>query len=157
MSHDATRQSIIDEEHLKLLSLGYLISGIMSALAAGLGMMYASVVGIGMRALLQTTHAASGQPPPAFIGWILAAVGISIFLALAGMAVAKFYTVKFLKARKFRVFCMIVAAFTCLDLPYGTILGVCSFLVLSRNSVIRMFEPIPTSTPPEPPGAVSRT
>jgi hypothetical protein len=156
MPLDPSREFIIDQEHLKLLSIGYIISGVLTAFGAVIGLMYA-FVGVGVGTILHTVHPANGQPPPAFIGWIFSAIGISIFWGLGVVAAVKFYTAKFLKQRKHRVFCMIVAAFTCLGLPYGTILGIFSFMVLARTSVIRTFDQIPASVPPAAPGGVSRT
>jgi hypothetical protein len=34
---------------------------------------------------------------------------------------------------------MVIAAIGCLEIPYGTLLGVFSFLVLGRDSVARLF------------------
>ena len=35
---------------------------------------------------------------------------------------------------------MVVAGFGCLEVPYGTALGVCTFLVLNRRSVEKVFD-----------------
>jgi len=156
MSPAPDRETIIDQEHLKLLSIGYIISGILSAFGAVFGLMYA-IVGAGIGTIVRMAHSADGQAPPAFIGWILGAVGVSIFLGLGSIAAVKFYTAKFLKQRKHRIFCMIVAAITCLGLPYGTILGIFSFMVLARDSVIRTFDQIPAPASPAAPRAVSPT
>ena len=40
---------------------------------------------------------------------------------------------------------MVVAAVCCLGIPYGTVLGVFTLIVLSRRSVSSLFEPQPTA------------
>jgi len=40
MSDETLRQSIVDEEHLKLLSLGYIVSGGLAALFSLFGLLY---------------------------------------------------------------------------------------------------------------------
>ena len=42
--------------------------------------------------------------------------------------------------RRRRMFCLIVAAISCLFFPLGTLLGIFTILVLSRPSVIQQFD-----------------
>lgn len=142
MPEDYARQSIIDEEHLKLLSLGYLISAAISAFYSLFGLFYVLAGGV-VATIISRNHVATAQPtgePPAFIGWIFAGVGLSIFLFLLGLAAIRFQAARCIKKRKSRTFCMVVGAISCLEVPFGTILGVLTFLVLGRASVERMFE-----------------
>ena len=41
----------------------------------------------------------------------------------------------YLRAKKHRTFCLVVAAVNCLHVPLGTILGIFTIVVLARNSV----------------------
>jgi hypothetical protein len=75
-----------------------------------------------------------------------------IFLILIAMAILKLLTAQYIKRRRSRAFCMVVAAISCLEIPYGTLLGVFTFLVLGRNSVRGLFEP-PTSASSQRPVA----
>lgn len=143
MSEGLTRESVVDEEHLKLLYIGYLISAAFSALFALLGIFYV-LMGAMMSAVL--SHAPekatkSGQPPPAFIGWFFAAIGLLVIFFSVAFAILKFQTASRIKQRKSRIFCMVIAAFSCLEFPYGTALGVATFIVLGRESVTRLFDP----------------
>ena len=135
-------QSLIDAEHLKLLSLGYMISAGFSALFSLFGLF--SVL---MGAAIGTTlsHAVpinsnTDQLPPAFAGWIFAGIGLFIMGFAVAYAVFKLLAARNLKRRRSRVFCIVVAGFTCLEFPYGTALGVMTFIVLGRDSVVRLFE-----------------
>lgn len=140
MTDEFTRQCIIDEEHLKLLSLGYMISAATTAFFSMFGLMY-----VGMGVLIsvvgsqQEANVSKGQAPPAFLGWFFAGIGLAIFLFMIGLAAAKLQTAMWLKRRQSRTLCMIVAGISCLAIPYGTVLGVLTFMVLGRDSVIRLF------------------
>jgi hypothetical protein len=143
---EESRQSIVDDEHLKILSLGYVVSGSVSAFFSLFGLFYA-FMGIMMSATfshLPDTSAKPGQaPPPAFIGWIFAGVGLAIFLMAMGMATARFRAAWCIKHRKWRVFCMVIAGIGCLEFPYGTALGIFSFIVLGRDSIAQLFSSEP--------------
>ena len=141
MSEDDTRQSIIDEEHLKLLSLGYMVSAGITAFFSLFGLMYV-FMGIMMSSFfshMSETAANAGEQPPAFIGLVFACIGLAIFLCMIAMAVAKFLVARYIKRRKSRIFCMVVAGISCLEIPYGTFLGILTFVVLERASVARLF------------------
>lgn len=140
MPEEIDRQSIIDDEHLKLLSLGYMISAGITAFFACFGLLYL-FIGIVMSVALShgTATGGSGEPPPAFIGWIFAGIGLVFFLIGGGIAFARFWTARCIKQRKSRTFCMVIAAIGCLEFPYGTALGVLSFIVLGRASVVKLF------------------
>ena len=67
MPEEIDRQSIIDEEHLKLLSLSYMISAGVTLLFSIFGVVYI-ILGIAISISLAHAPAAAGkagQPPPA--------------------------------------------------------------------------------------------
>jgi hypothetical protein len=64
-----------------------------------------------------------------------------MFVGLIAMAAAKFRVAWCIKHRKSRTFCIVIAAVGCLEIPYGTLLGVFSFFVLGRDSVAHLFTP----------------
>lgn len=147
---EETRQSIVDEEHIKLLSLGYIVSGGVSAFFSLFGLLYV-FMGVMMSAAFshipENASKANQGPPPAFIGWIFGGIGLAIFLLAMGMAAARFRAAWCIKHRTWRTFCMVVAAIGCLEFPYGTALGVFTFIVLGRDSVIQLFNPAPPTAP----------
>jgi hypothetical protein len=135
-------QAIIDAEHLKLLSIGYLISAGFNAFFMLFGLFYV-FMGILVSELIRRTpqtNAKPGEPLPAFLGWIFAGVGLFIFAIGLTFAILKFRAASNLKRRKSRTFCMVVAALTCLEFPYGTALGAFTFIALGRESVVRLFQ-----------------
>jgi hypothetical protein len=143
MSDETLRQSIIDDEHLKLLSLGYFVSGGLTALFSLFALLYV-FMGIFMGLAIARAPQAAGKaggPPPAFIGWLLGGIGAALFLVMISMAIARIWVALSIRRRKSRTFCLVIAAIGCLEFPYGTLLGVLSFIVLGRDSVARLFSP----------------
>ena len=137
------RQAIVDVEHLRILSICYVVSAGINGLCSLLGLVYA-FMGVFMTSAVANMPQQSDQaPPPAFIGVIFAVIGCTIFAILVGFAALQLLTAKRLKQRRSRVLCMVVAGLTCICVPYGTVLGVFTLLVLSRSTVEVAFD-IPT-------------
>jgi len=59
------------------------------------------------------------------LGWTLA-----VFIIIAGRCLAK---------RKHYMFCLVIAAISCIFMPFGTVLGVFTIIVLMRPSVKELF------------------
>ena len=147
MSEDVSRQTIVDEEHLKLLSIGYMVSAATNAFFALFGLLYV-FMGMTFGSVLSKIPAKAGeQPPPALIGWLFIGLGLAFFVLALGFGIAKFFVARCIKRRKARTFCLVVAAIECLGVPYGTVLGVFTFLVLERDSIKHLFS-VPLSASP---------
>ena len=139
MPLEAEPQAILDNEHLRLLALGFRIAGGISAFFSLLGLLYMAL-GLALATFLpRLPQSGAGQPPPAFVGWIMGGFGCLFFVLSVTMAAAKFYAARCLDRREGRTFCQVVAVFCCLGIPYGTILGAFTFIVLSRPSVRDLF------------------
>jgi hypothetical protein len=74
-----------------------------------------------------------------FLGWIFIAVGAVFFLAGLTMAICILIAGQCLSRRKTYSFVLVMAGIECLFVPFGTILGVFTILVLSRESVKALF------------------
>jgi len=66
------------------------------------------------------------------------------------LAVLMIIAGRFLAKRRHHTFCIVVAAIACLFMPFGTILGVFTLVVLMRDSVRLQFDAIAA---PAVPGA----
>jgi hypothetical protein len=127
-----------DEEHLKLLSIfHYVVSG----LAALFSLIPVIHLLFGLFFILAPEKlAGKGEvPPPAFIGWffvIFASVVIFCGLVFAAFV---FTTGRFLARRRHYKFCLVMAAVECIFMPFGTVLGVFTILVLMRESAKSLF------------------
>jgi hypothetical protein len=128
-------QSIIDGEHLRLLRIGYFISAAQTALFIPFGLLYA-----GMGVVFAHLPGGTGASPPAFMSWFFGILG-AVFAGFATLAASlKFLTAIRLKERRARTLCLITAGLSCLEVPYGTAIGVMTFIVLNRPSVRQEFE-----------------
>jgi hypothetical protein len=147
-NHD--RQAIVDQEHVRILSIAYLVSAGLNAAFSLFGLLYV-FMGFFMTALMKHMPASSAQPaPPEAVVWMLVAMGLGMFAIMMTFGVLKYVAYRRLRERRSRTFCMIVAAISCLGIPYGTVLGIFTLAVLTRPSVAKLFAvappPIPTSS-----------
>jgi hypothetical protein len=134
-------QEIIDNEHLKLLRIGYFISAAQTAIMIPIGLMYAGMGAMfASLPMAKPTPGAPGAPPIELFTWLFGAIGVGLagFAALA--AALKLVAAIRLKARRSRTLCLIAAGLSCFEIPYGTALGVMTFMVLGRPSVRQQFE-----------------
>jgi hypothetical protein len=149
------RQEVIDTEHLRLLSLFYKITAGVTALFACLPIIHL-LMGV-MIIVSGGRFAGAKETFPTFIGWFFVIIAGTIILLGWALAVMKFMVGIWLEQRRHRIVCMVVSGFTCLFMPYGTILGVMAILVLQRPGVKLMFDrvemglPASAVPPPVPP------
>ena len=126
-----------DEEYLRLLSVfHYVVAGLAGLFA--LFPIFHLAMGLFL-ILAPDKFAGQGQPPPAFIGWFFVAFA-GVFIAL-GCTLAAFVLTagRFLARRKHYVFCLVVAGMECLFVPFGTVLGTFTIIVLMRQPVKQLF------------------
>lgn len=67
--------------------------------------------------------------------WLYVIGAVFMMIALVLNVIAG----RFIQRRVNRLFCLITAGFNCLSFPLGTALGVFTFIVLTRDSVRRLF------------------
>ncbi len=133
-----------DEEQLKLLSIFHYIVGGLTGLFALIPTLHLVV---GLFLVLGPRHTfRSGDAPPAIMGLLfiffaLAAITLGLILAIAIICSGRF-----LSRRKHYTFCLVVAGVECIFMPFGTVLGVFTLIVLLRDSVKQLF----TGNPPSP-------
>ncbi|HVP40211.1 MAG TPA: hypothetical protein VMS93_13620 [Candidatus Saccharimonadales bacterium] len=128
-----------DQEHLRLLSLfHYVLAGITGAFS--LFPLIHLFIGIAMLAGPIRPPATGTEPiPMAMLAWIFI-VGAALFILLGlSMAVCMALTGKYLAGGCHYGFCFAIAVSELLCMPLGTVLGVFTILVLSRESVQRRF------------------
>ncbi len=128
-----------DEEHLRLLSIFHYVVGGLAALFA-LFPIFHLVIGLFLiLAPDQFAGNGHGGPPAALIGWffvIFAAAFITIGWTLAAFVLS---AGRFLARRKHYTFCLVMAAVECMFMPFGTVLGVFTIMVLMREPVKQLF------------------
>lgn len=127
-----------DAEHLNLLSIFHYVFGGLAILGIG----FLAVHFFFMRMIFTHQEMLSnsgGTPPPPEMFQIF--IGFYVFgaLLMIAMAVANILSGIFLNRRKHRLFSMILAGFNCLQMPFGTALGVFTFVVLQRPTVRHLY------------------
>ena len=120
MPEEIDRQAILDEEHLKLLSWGYMVSGGMAAMFSLFALLYVVIGAVMVFSISKVDQSAAkpGEMPPVFIGYFLCAIGLGLFLLMVTVVIVKFLTARNLMRRTGKTFCMVIAAITCLEFPY---------------------------------------
>jgi hypothetical protein len=126
-----------DAEHLRLLSIfHYIVGGLCVCFAS----MFIIHILIGLLMVdSPSTFAKGSQAPPAFLGWLFVCMGsciVTLGWAIGGLLIYGGYC---LSRRKHYLLCMIAAGASCLWMPFGTVLGVFTIIVLQRPSVRAMF------------------
>src|ERR1700722_4551775 len=116
-----------DAEHLKLLSIFFYIKGAVAALFSCIFIIY--IVMGGIFTMIPTPHNGNNAPPAA-VGLLFVGVGSVLLLAGWTIAAVTIYAGRCLACREHRFFCMVVAGVNCIFIPYGTILGIFTFMVL---------------------------
>ena len=81
----------------------------------------------------------AGEPPPAFLGWFFVFFGGVFLLMGEALALCLFLSGRWLSKGRRYWFSFVVACIACTIMPFGTVLGVFTIIVLSRDSVKRRY------------------
>ena len=130
-------QRMIDTEHLKLLAIFHFVG----AGLAVLGLLFVFAHFTIMRTVFgnpqiwQNSHQPAPSMPPAeiigFFKWFYLAAALWMIVS----AVLNLLSGLYLRAGKHRTFSIVIAAFNCIHMPLGTVLGIFTIMVLLRDSV----------------------
>ncbi len=139
-----------DDEQIRLLSIFHCVVAGMAGLFSMFPIFHLAF-GIFLIVAPQK-FSGNGEPPPAFLGWFLV-IFAAVFIIL-GLTFATFVLVngRFLAKRKHHRFCLVMSCVECIFMPFGTVLGTFSILVLSRESVKKQFLPCPDGCMPRQAG-----
>lgn len=129
-----------DEEHLRLLAIFHYV-------VAGVGALFACfpLIHVAMGVMIVTGSGSIAGPkgPPAGFGYLFIVIGATFVLIGWAAAVCTFVSGRFLARRRKRLFSFVMAAFLCMFVPFGTVLGIFTIIVLSRESVQRLYASAP--------------
>jgi hypothetical protein len=127
-----------DNKYLDLLSMfHYILAGI-TALFSCLPIIHV-VIGILMLSG-KFVQDSGGAEPPRIVGMLFLVMGSLLIILGWGLAICLFIAGKKLKNRRNRIFCMVVAGIECVFMPLGTVLGIFTLIVLSKDSVKEIFD-----------------
>jgi len=132
-------QVAIDADHLNLLSIFHFVG----AGLACLGILFLMAHFAAMHFVFTNQALWQDQkqaPPPAAFFKIFIWFYLAMGLWLLASAVLNVLSGVFLRMRKFRTFSFVVAGINCVHIPIGTVLGIFTIVVLTRDSVRELYE-----------------
>jgi predicted Na+-dependent transporter len=138
------------EHDLRLLSIGYFIQGGIVTFYALLALCYVGFMGVIFTTIQNSARGDTrNQIPP----WLLPLIGTfvtAVVLSILAYGFCLLYSGMALRKRKHRTFVLVVGALNCMNIPYGTVLGIFTFMVLQRPAAKDMFGQAPAQPPPLP-------
>jgi len=133
----------VDRDRLKVMEIAYYIAGGMTILTVSIFLIHFTLfLFLGLNPHVFDNAATSGRhdtPPPP--GLFLALAGLFGLIIMLGWTFGAFqiYAGRCLRARRNYLLILIVAGFECIFIPWGTALGVFTFLVMQKLSVRALF------------------
>jgi hypothetical protein len=133
------RQQIIDAEHIKLLSIfHFVVAGISLLGVAFLLVHYLLMSSVFSNPAIWKSIPNATPPPQDFLkvfDWFYFFMGA----LLMTVVILNLLSGLFLRQRTHRTFSIVVGALDCVQIPFGTVLGVFTIMVLARDSVRNLY------------------
>lgn len=120
-----------DEQYLKLLSIFHYVVGGLAGFFACFPLIHFC---FGVAMLVGAIEGA-----PAFVGLLVVFLATLVILGGWALGVCLIIAGRKLAKRKNYMFCLVMAAISCVFMPFGTALGVFTIIVLMRPSVKELF------------------
>ena len=143
MDDSKERQRVIDEEHLRLLSMFHYISGVLTLFVSLIFIFQFIVFSViydeVLKEISNYTMISNYDFDPEVIS-VLIYLWFVLFILFIAFGIAQILSAKFIKEKKHRIFSFVIAVINILSFPYGTILGIMTIIVLSRSSVIELYQ-----------------
>lgn len=133
------QQQATDQQHLRLLGIFHYIYGGFAFL--GLCFLcghYFLMRFVMTKAAESGTNQAEAAQMEQMLSWFIIIYILGALFCIV-IGIGNILCGGFLQKRRNRIFILIVAGFNCLNMPLGTALGVFTFLVLFRPSVVASF------------------
>ena len=135
---------------VKLLSIGYFIQGGIVAFYALLALCYVLFMGAIFTAILNSPQANARNQIPAGLLPLIGTIATALVLVMVTGGACLLFAGYALRRYRHRTFVLVMAALSCLAIPYGTVLGIFTFMVLQRPTAKLMFGDLPAVPPPLP-------
>jgi hypothetical protein len=125
-----------DTQQLHLLSMfHYVVAGLVGLM----GCFPILHLTVGIAAVMGALNDGAGSAPPALFGWFFIVMAVAAIASMWTIAVAILFAGRKLAARSSYTYCLVMAAVECMFMPFGTVLGVFTIVVLMRPSVKQLF------------------
>jgi hypothetical protein len=126
-----------DQEHLRILAVCYYLLAGCTAFVSLVSLLYVGFGAIFLSGLIPANQPSNADPR--IMGYIFTALGIAFFLFGLAMCFLYYLTGRSLNTRRRRTLCYAMSGFSCLYIPFGTAIGICTIMVLNRTSVKSLF------------------
>ena len=127
-----------DQEHLDLLGIFHYVVACITAVCSLIPVIH---LAIGLAMVTGHFPQKPNEPDPAMFGWIFVVVGGGLIACGLTFSALLAYAGRCLRQRRRHTFCLVMAAISCAFMPFGTVLGVFTLIVLSRPSAKMLFAP----------------
>ncbi len=121
-----------DEEHLRLLSIFHYVVGGIAGFFACFPIIHFC---IGIAILTETSR----DGPSVVFGLMFVMMALTIMTLGWALAICLITSGRFLAQRTHYKFCFVIACISCAFMPFGTVLGVFTIIVLMRPTVKELF------------------
>jgi len=141
----AAVEAALTRDRLRLMEIGYYIAGVLTIVGVSFLLIHFTLflcLGLNPHIFEHTTGSNGRQAAPPPPGLFLILAGAVGFIILFGwtFGALQIYAGRCIKHRCHRLLILIVAGVECIFIPWGTFLGVCTFLVLERPTAKTLFE-----------------
>jgi len=130
-----------DLEHLKILSIFHYVVAGFAALFATFPIIHL-VIGISMLSgsfFGETMPSTADFPPFDLFGLFFTIIPAMMILFGWTFAIALVFAGRYLGKQQRYIFCLVMAGINCMFMPFGTVLGVFTIIILMRPSVKKLF------------------
>ena len=127
-----------DEEHLKLLSIFHYVAGGLTGFVACFPIFHL-IIGIVILAEGLSETSGDERTPGLMFGLMFILIALILISAGWTLAICMIVSGRRLARRRHYKFCLVIACISCVLMPYGTVLGVFTIIVLTRPAVKELF------------------
>ncbi len=130
-----------DEGHLDNLAIGHYVVGAIMVAFSCLPLLHLGM-GVAMMAGAFPVEAeieGDIEMLPGFFAWMFIGMGALFFLLGQAVSIGVIISGRFLKQRKNYMYSFVLGCLMCFFVPVGTILGVFTIIILSRESVKQLY------------------
>jgi len=125
-----------DREQLRNLAIGHFVYGGLIGVSSLFSLVYV-LIGL-LAAAAPPTH--PGDPDPMIIGGMFVVIGLGVFVLFAAKATLLILSGFGLRSQTRQMVSYIAAGLSMMTFPLGTILGVLTFVVLSKPTVKALYD-----------------
>jgi len=129
-----------DEEHLRLLSIFHYVVGGLGCLFSCMTIFHI-VIGLIIIIAPEKMGGHNDEFMPGFAGWMFFIMGATFFIIGQAISIAIIMSGRFISKRINYMYSFIVGCVECMFVPFGTVLGIFSIIVLSKESVKKIYSP----------------